>query len=34
VIINKEGRMTGIFTGGGAKNFAKMKEVVEKTINE
>lgn len=34
VIVNREGRMTGIFTGGSKENFAKMKEVVEKTIKE
>ena len=34
VIVNREGRMTGIFTGGSKENFAKMKEVVEKTIKQ
>lgn len=34
VIVNRDGRMTGIFTGGSAKNFAKMKQVVEKTLKE
>lgn len=34
VIVNEDGRMTGIFTGGSKENFEKMKEVVEKTIKE
>lgn len=34
VIVNREGKMTGIFTGGSARNFRKMKEVVAKTLAE
>jgi thiol-disulfide isomerase/thioredoxin len=34
VLINREGKMTGIFTGGGSKVVSKMKDTVEKTINE
>lgn len=34
VLVNREGKMTGIFTGGGSKIVSKMKDTVEKTIKE
>ncbi len=34
VLINREGRMTGIFAGGGPNVIGKMKQTVEKTVNE
>ena len=34
ILINREGKMTGIFTGGGEAVVAKMKQTVEKTVNE
>jgi len=34
VLVNREGKMTGIFTGGGKKVIEKMKQTVEKTVNE
>lgn len=34
VLINREGKMTGVFTGGGSKVVNKMKETVDKVINE
>jgi len=33
VLVNREGKMTGIFTGGGPSVVKKMKETVEKTVN-
>ena len=34
VLVNRDGKMTGIFTGGGQKVVNTMKETVEKTVNE
>lgn len=34
LLINREGQMTGIFTGGGNTVITKMKETVEKTVNQ
>ncbi len=34
VLINREGKMTGIFTGASPKVIEKMKQTVEKTVNE
>lgn len=34
VLINRDGKMTGIFTGGGKKVIDTMKQTVEKTVNE
>lgn len=34
ILVNREGKMTGIFTGGGPKVIEKMKQTVEKTVNE
>ena len=34
VLVNRDGKMTGIFAGGGAKVIRTMKETVEKTVNE
>ena len=34
VIINREGRLTGVFTGGGPRITAQMKETVEKIISQ
>jgi thiol-disulfide isomerase/thioredoxin len=34
ILINREGQLTGVFTGGGAGVINKMKEAVEKTVNE
>ncbi|MCA1625409.1 MAG: TlpA family protein disulfide reductase [Acidobacteria bacterium] len=34
LIINREGELTGVFTGGGRGVINKMKESVDKTINE
>ena len=34
LLINREGQMTGIFTGGGNTVISKMKETVEKTVNQ
>ncbi len=34
VLVNREGKMTGIFTGGSKKVIEKMKQTVEKTVNE
>ena len=34
LLINREGQLTGVFTGGGGKTVAKMKETVEKIVNE
>jgi thiol-disulfide isomerase/thioredoxin len=34
VLVNREGKMTGIFAGGGAKVIKSMEETVEKTVNE
>jgi len=33
IIINREGQLTGVFTGGGAGVLNKMKATVEKTVN-
>jgi hypothetical protein len=33
-LINREGKMTGIFTGGSQKVIETMKQTVEKTVNE
>jgi thiol-disulfide isomerase/thioredoxin len=34
LLINREGQLTGVFTGGGASTVNKMKETVEKIVNE
>ncbi len=34
ILINRDGRMVGIFPGGGARVMAQIKETVEKTVNE
>ncbi len=34
LLINREGQLTGVFTGGGAATVNKMKETVEKIVNE
>lgn len=34
ILFNREGNMTAVFIGGGAKNIVKMKESVEKTVNQ
>jgi thiol-disulfide isomerase/thioredoxin len=34
ILVNRDGKMTGVFTGGGKKVIDKMKETVEKTVNE
>ena len=34
VIINREGRLVGVFTGGSKAVVGKMRETVEKTVNE
>lgn len=34
ILVNRDGKMTGVFTGGGEKVVQKMKETVEKTVNE
>lgn len=34
ILVNREGKMTGIFAGGGAKVIKSVEETVEKTINE
>jgi thiol-disulfide isomerase/thioredoxin len=34
ILINREGQLTGVFTGGGKSVVNKMKEAVEKTVNE
>lgn len=34
ILINREGQLRGIFTGGGKNTIIKMKETVEKVINE
>lgn len=34
VLINREGKVTGIFTGGSQRVIKSMKETVEKTVNE
>lgn len=34
LLINREGQLTGVFTGGGPKTVEKMKETVEKIVNE
>ncbi len=34
ILINREGQLTGVFTGGGAKVVNSMKESVEKIVNE
>jgi len=34
LLINRDGQLRGMFTGGGPKTIAKMKETVEKAINE
>lgn len=34
VLVNREGKMTGIFAGGGSKVIRSMVETVEKTVNE
>ncbi len=33
ILINRDGRMTGIFSGGGQKVITQMKEAVEKTMS-
>lgn len=34
ILINRDGRMVGIFPGGGARVMTQIKETVEKTVNE
>lgn len=34
LLINRDGQLTGVFTGGGPKTIEKMKETVEKIVNE
>lgn len=34
ILINREGQLTGVFTGGSPKVINKMKETVEKIVNE
>ncbi len=34
ILINREGQMTGVFAGGGNSVISKMKETVEKTVNQ
>jgi thiol-disulfide isomerase/thioredoxin len=34
LLINRDGQLTGVFTGGGQKTILKMKETVEKIVNE
>ena len=34
ILINREGQMTGVFVGGGNTVISKMKETVEKTVNQ
>ncbi|HEY8562072.1 MAG TPA: TlpA disulfide reductase family protein [Pyrinomonadaceae bacterium] len=34
ILINREGQLTGVFTGGGPKVINQMKETVEKVVNE
>lgn len=34
ILINREGQMTGVFAGGGNTVISKMKETVEKTVNQ
>ena len=34
ILINREGKMTGIFSGGGQKVVSQMKEAVDKTVNK
>jgi thiol-disulfide isomerase/thioredoxin len=34
ILINRDGRMVGIFPGGGARVMAQIKETVEKTVSE
>jgi thiol-disulfide isomerase/thioredoxin len=34
LLINREGQLTGVFTGGGSTTVNKMKETVEKIVNE
>jgi thiol-disulfide isomerase/thioredoxin len=34
LLINREGQLTGVFTGGGRKTIDKMKETVEKVVGE
>lgn len=33
ILINRDGKMTGVFTGGGPRVINSMKETVEKTVN-
>jgi thiol-disulfide isomerase/thioredoxin len=34
ILVNRDGKMTGIFAGGGPKVIKSMEETVEKTVNE
>lgn len=34
ILINREGRMVGIFPGGGSRVMAQIKDMVEKTVNQ
>jgi thiol-disulfide isomerase/thioredoxin len=34
IVVDREGRLRGVFTGGGAKNVAKMRETAEKVVLE
>jgi thiol-disulfide isomerase/thioredoxin len=34
ILINREGQMTGVFTGGGNRIISQIKESVEKAVNE
>lgn len=34
IVLNREGKLTGVFTGGGARISAQMRETVEKFVNQ
>ena len=34
ILVNRDGKMTGVFSGGGPRVIKLMKETVEKTVNE
>ncbi len=34
ILINRDGRMTGVFAGGGKRVIGEIKETVDKTVNE
>jgi hypothetical protein len=33
-LINRDGKLTGVFTGGGQNVITSMKETVEKAVNQ